>query len=265
MKRLIALFLFSILLLPVPVSAQENKRLSREAIDSIKNRRLFGDGRSVLYFETYTHDMGTMRESDTVRTVTFPFANVSKESVTITDITVNCGCTSSSCDKSIVAPGEKGVVTVKFNPRRRSGTVDTNAFVYTSLSGNLPVAKLTLLGNVIDMDEWRHLPCVMGTLRLKSKEVVFEQVKRGTRPQMRIMCANVGERPLRLTSELLPQCMTLITEPAELAPGEEGDIVITIDGCMLPDNAGSLSILVDGVEGSVADRMINVRIKNIKE
>jgi hypothetical protein len=130
----------------------------------------------------------------------------------------------------------------------------------------MPVAKLTLLGNVVDTNEWRHLPVAVGSLRLKRRDVAFEPVKSGTTPQMRIPCANVGTTPLRLFSRLLPEFMTFATEPAELAPGEEGDIVITVDGNKLPKNGNDkYSILIEGVEGRVSDRTIEIKIENNKE
>lgn len=262
MKRCIV-FLSLIAVLSVqPVAGQLGKRLSREAIDSLKDKRLLDGGSRYLFFDEYTHDMGTIYESDTVQVISFAFENVSNEVVEITDIVTNCGCTTSFCGKKNFNPGEKGTVTVKFDPHRRSGTVDTNAFVYTSLSSARPVAKLTLLGNVIDRNEWRHLPCVMGSMRLKSKEACFEPVRNGTAPQVRIACANVGTSPLRLFSRMLPPYAAFATEPAELAPGEEGDLVITVNGSLLPeDGADGFEILVEGVEGRISDRIIKVRLK----
>lgn len=262
MKRRIAFISLIALLSALPVAGQVSKRLSREAIDSLKNKRPLDGGSGYLLFDEYAHDMGTIYESDTVQAVSFAFENVSNEVVEITDIVTNCGCASSFCNKKRLSPGEKGTVTVMFNPHSRSGTVDTNAFVYTSLSSVHPVAKLTLLGNVIDRNEWRHLPCIMGSLRLKSKEACFEQVRSGTAPQVRIACANVGTSPLRLFSRMLPPYAAFVTEPAELAPGEEGDLVITVKGSLLPeDGADSFEILVEGVEGRISDRIIKVRLK----
>ena len=116
--------------------------------------------------------------------------------------------------------------------------------------------------DVIDNDEWNHLPCAMGKLKLKRKEVLFEPVKAGSMPQQRIPCANVGTKPLQLSSELLPAFASFATEPQEIAPGEEGDIVITINGDMLPPNAPrSFSVVVEGVEGRISDRTIKVKIE----
>ena len=263
MKRRI-LCALSVLLLAggAAVQAQGVKLLSREALDSLMSPQLMRDGNKVLLFEALQQDFGVIYENDSPLAIEFPFVNVSDNAVTITKVTTNCGCTVTEIGDSLIASGEKGVIKVLFNPRRRSGTVDTNTFVYTSLSGKEPVAKLTLLGNVIDNDEWNHLPCSVGTLKIKRKEVAFEPVKPGTRPQQRIPCANVGTRPLVLSSKLLPSFVSFSTEPREIAPGEEGDIVITINGDMLPTDAPRLfGVVIEGVEGRISDRMLKVKLE----
>ena len=279
MKKGLTLLVVWSLLLMMPLPAQV-KRLSREAIDSIRNMKEFVGGDSILLFSSKIVDFGTIYESDSAMTFSFLFRNVSKERVVLQNISANCGCIYSFCEKYEYDPGEEGVLQMKFNPKGRSGTVDKNVFVYAMTAADfysdinvgeerkspMLVAKLTLLGNVVDMNEWRHLPVVMGNLRLKRKNVLFEPVKPGTSPQMRIMCANVGTSSLRLYSRLLPDFMTLTTEPAEIAPGEEADIVITIDGNKLPKNGkNKYSILVEGVEGGISDRTIEVKIENNKE
>ncbi len=243
--------------------AQEKMLVSREALDSLMSPRLMPQGSSVLLFETTLRDMGVIYENASPREICYPFVNVGREPVAVTRITTNCGCTKAEICDSLIQPGEKGVIRLTFNPRRRSGTVDTNAFVYSSFSCDEPFAKLTLLGNVIDNDEWNHLPCRMGVLRLKRVAVSFEPVKAGTKPQQRIPCANIGTTPLSLSARLLPAFATLSTEPAEIAPGEEGDIVITIDSNKLPvDAPRSFNVVVDGVEGRISDRTIKVTLEN---
>lgn len=277
MKRAALFVITFLLLLSFPLQAQ-TKRLSRESIDSIRNIKVPENGDSILVFAVKVVDFGTIYESDSARTFSFPFRNSSNERVVLSNVSANCGCIYSRCEKYEYEPGEEGTLYVKFNPKGRSGTVDKNIFVYamtakdfffdTKIENSRPmlVAKLTLLGNVVDTNEWRHLPVAMGSLRLKRKSVVFEPVRPGTSPQMRIMCANVGTSPLRLYSRLLPDFMTFATEPVEMAPGEEGDIVITIDGNKLPKiGKNRYSILVEGVEGGVSDRTIEIEIENNKE
>ena len=263
MKRRILYILSLLLLAGSAVStAQEKKIISREALDSLMSPRLMPGGDKVLHFETLQQDFGVIYEESSPLRMEYVFVNTSSKTVNIIRITTNCGCTVAEVGDSIISPGEKGVIAILFNPHRRSGTVDTNTFIYTSLSNREPVAKLTLLGNVIDNDEWHHLPCRVGALKLKRKDVVFEPVKAGTMPQQRIPCANVGTRPLCLSSELLPAFASFATEPREIAPGEEGDIVITINGDMLPSKAPrSFSVVIDGVEGRISDRTLKVKLE----
>lgn len=264
MNRRITLVVLLSFLFLLPASAQV-KRLSREAIDSIRNRKVLAEGDSILEFSTKVVDFGTIYESDSAKIISFHFRNVSEDRVIIKSIGSNCGCIYSYCEKYEYGPGEEGELRIKFNPKGRSGTVDKNIWIYVS-SNDTPVAKLTLLGNVVDKNEWRHLPVSMGNLRLKSKTVVFEPIKPGTSPQMRVVCANVGTSPLRLFSRLLPDFITFTTEPAELEPGEEGDIVITVDSKKLSDKGDKkYSILVEGVEGGISDRTIEIKIENNKE
>ena len=245
------------------LSAQEKRLLSRQALDSLMNPRPMSDGGRVLRFASLQKDFGVIYETDSPLVTEYSFVNVSDKPVLITRITSNCGCTTVQMGDSLIAPGEEGVIKVLFNPRRRSGTVDTNIFVYTSLSSKEPVAKLTLLGNVIDNDEWNHLPCRMGTLKVKRKDVLFEPIRQGTTPQQRIPCANVGKVPLVLSAKLLPPFLSFSTQPAEIAPGEEGDIVLTIDSNLLPPDAPALfNVVVDGVGGRISDRTIKVKIEN---
>ncbi len=277
MKKRISFVVLLSLFFSVSLTAQV-KRLSREAIDSIRNIMVPQEGGSVLTFTTKVVDFGTMYESDSAIDISFHFMNPSNEKVVLQNVSANCGCMNSYCEKYEYEPGETGVLHVKFNPKGRSGTVDKNIFVYAMFAKDFYsdtdgerkspklVAKLTLLGNVVDKNEWRHLPVAMGDLRLKRRTVVFEPIKPGTSPQMRIMCANVGTSPMKLYSRLLPEFMTFATEPAEMAPGEEGDIIIAIDGNKLPKNGKKrYGILVEGVEGGISDRTIEIEIENNKE
>ena len=269
MKKGVVLIVLS-LLFSLFASAQV-KRLSREAIDSIRNRKVLADGDSILTFDTKVIDFGTIYENDSAKTFSFLFRNSSKDRMVLTNVSANCGCIYSHCEKYEYAPDEEGALYVKFSPKGRSGTVDKNIFVYAMTDKDfysdtrkspMLVAKLTLLGNVVDRNEWRHLPMAMGDLRLKRKDVTFEPVKPGTSPQMRILCANVGTSPLRLYSRLLPDYVDFRTEPAEIDPGEEADIVITVNGDKLPKGGnGKSSILVDGVEGGISDRTIEIKIE----
>ena len=256
MQYMLAVLLFCVC--PATVVAQVVKaRPTRAAVDSLLRPSLHKG--KVLQFDKIKEDMGTLHESDTARVVVFTFTNVSDTAVTITDVTTHCGCTAAEFPQTPILAGASSEIVIKYNPKGREGTVDTGAFVYTSLTGRRPVAKLTLLGNVVDDEEWSHLPYVAGDLRFKRKQVVF---KNG-RLVSRIPCANVGTKPLKLYSEFLPGYATFATEPQVLQPGEEGDMVISITPDALQKAAGASKffVVVSGVEGNPSSRTIKAIIE----
>ena len=260
MKRHIYMLL--ILLCCTVFASAQHKRLSKSAIDSLQRMRRMEGSVGALRFKQYEHDMGAMFESDTARTVRFPFCNSGDNDVTILKVTTTCGCAVASYSRQPVAPGDSGVVSITFSPRGKAGTVDADAFVYTDTATGTPSAHLLLRGNVIGSDEWDYLPVQMGSLRLKSSSVRFDISRKGVYVE-RIVCANVGIKPLELKSAILPSFMTFRTEPAILQPGEEGDIVITANVAPMQfDDACNrhFKIVLEGVECRPSQRTINVEI-----
>jgi hypothetical protein len=133
MKRAALFVITFLLLLSFPLQAQ-TKRLSREAIDSIRNIKVPENGESILAFAVNVVDFGTIYESDSARIFSFQFRNSLNERVVLSNVSANCGCIYSHCEKYEYEPGEKGTLYVKFNPKGRSGTVDKNIFVYAMLA-----------------------------------------------------------------------------------------------------------------------------------
>lgn len=245
-----------VLMLPSLLCAQVTRRVSRVAMDSLLNPSLRSDADKILLFDNATQNIGTLAESDSPRIVRFAFRNVSDQAVTIARVTTHCGCTMATAPQGPVEVGGTAVITVKYNPKGRSGTIDTNAFVYLAGDSLRPVAKLTILGNVVDDNEWSHLPCVMGDLRLKRTKIAF---KNG-RTVARIPCANVGTKAVELSAKILPAYAAFATEPQIIQPGEEGDIIITINAAET-GAAKCFSVVVDGVKGSISSRTISAVIE----
>ena len=91
-------------------------------------------------------------------------------------------CGSRCTYRGEISPGETRVVVLTYHPKNHPGTIDTNAFVYLSSSDKMPVARLTLIGNVLPgTDEWGRYPYKMGKLRLKQNRIEFREVNAGKR------------------------------------------------------------------------------------
>ena len=255
--------LFVILWCAVAAGAQTPMRnLTRAQIDSIMNPTLHAEAAKILLADKLSYDLGKLSETDAPVSRTFSLRNVGDKPLRISRVRTMCGCTAAAFDSTFIAPGKKVEITLSYNPKNRPGTIDVDAFVYVEGDDRHPMARLSLYGEVIE-DDWRHLPCAMGTLRLKRKEVQFSNLPSSGTTTMRIMCANSGTKPLKLTSRILPPYAALHTIPAVIAPGDETDLIITIDVDKLPKTGGEIhtSLIVEGVGEKPSERTLQIVIK----
>lgn len=260
MRHLIYILLF---FLAVQSGQAQQIRLSRAAVDSLQRLRSMDGGKGALRFVSYREDMGAMYESDSIRRVEFGFCNISDSAVVIEKVTTLCGCTDAEYSNRSVAPGDSGVVSIAFNPKGKAGTVDTDAFVYLRGAADVPVARLVLLGNVIGVDEWDYLPVSMGALRLKRSKLTVSFEGDNSVATERILFANAGIEPIELKAAILPAYVKFCTEPQRLEPGEEGDIVVTIERDAIPkstDREHICRILLDLPGCRPSKRTIECRI-----
>ena len=237
--------------------------LTRAQIDSIMNPTLHAEAAKTLHVESSSYNLGKLSEDDAPVNRTFSLRNVSDKALRISRVRTTCGCTAATYDTASVAPGDEMRITLSYNPKNRPGTIDVDAFVYLAGDDRHPMARLSLYGEVLDGDEWRHLPQSMGTLRLKRKEVHFTELPARGKTSMRILCANSGSKPLKLSSRILPPYAALHTEPSVVAPGEEADLVVTVDVDKLPAGEGEIRVplIVEGVGGKPSERTLQIVIK----
>lgn len=256
--------LFCMLWCVVAVGAQVPKgNLTRAQIDSIMNPVLHAEAAKILLAVNSSYDLGKLSESDDPVARTFLLRNVSGKPLRICRVRTTCGCTVAAYDSTLIAPDGEVMITLTYNPKNRPGTIDVDGFVYIEGFDRQPMVRLSLYGEVLDSDEWSHLPQMMGTLRLKRKEVHFAELPKQGKTTMRIICANSGVKPLKLTSRILPPYASLHTEPAVIAPGEEADLVVTIDVTKLPVKEGEIRapLIVEGVGGKPSERTLQIVIE----
>ena len=243
--------------------AQDIRYRSRAQIDSLLNPPLSADAESIVRPARQTRDIGTLTEDDAPLACRFVLTNVSGKPIEVRQVRITCGCLKAEYPKGTVTPRGTQEITLTYVPRNHPGSVDADAFVYVAGGGDTPVARLTLTGNVLPgADEWARYPYAAGKLRMKRKsiEVRFAAEAKVTE---RILCANSGGRPLRLSARLMPAFARFRTEPEVIPPGCEGDIVITVEKALLPQGKGdsfSFPIVVEGVEGKPSDRTITVSV-----
>ena len=248
--------------------AQDIPFRSQEKIDSLINPPLMKQAEQTLRFDKTVLNIGTLTEDDAPQTYRFTCTNVSKKAITITRVRTTCGCAVADVHTRDILPDETRTIALTYHPKNHPGTIDTNAFVYLSSSDKTPVARLTLIGNVIPgADEWARYPYAMGKLRLKQNQMEFREVTDKVQSSERILCGNSGDKPLRLSALIIPKFATFRTEPEVIRPGSEADIVVTVNASLIPAKKGksfTFPIILEGIDARPSDRTLNIKVNCIK-
>lgn len=101
----------------------------------------------VVTFEKSTHDFGDITHGDKVEHV-FKFTNTGNEPLLITNVEVQCGCTTPKWPKEPIPPGAQGELVVGFDSRGKNGAqVKTVTLVSNAI--NAEGKKVSFTTNVL--------------------------------------------------------------------------------------------------------------------
>jgi len=104
------------------------------------------ESEATIVFDKLVHDFGSIVKSDGPQTHSFEFTNTGNKPVAIQSVSASCGCTSPGWTKEPVAPGEKGTISVTYNP---SGMTRFNKSLTVRVTGGTPEeVVLRVQGNV---------------------------------------------------------------------------------------------------------------------
>lgn len=243
-----------------PLRAQL-RTVPRAKLDSLAHPAT-AKGADAMRFERTQIDAGRIGEDDTPPVYTYAWRNEGKSPLVVTRIVTTCGCAVATYDKRPVPAGGRGAVTVTYRPKGHPGSFQRRIFVYTQLSDKLPTAILELTGAVTaSEDTSADYPYAMGVLRLKQTTVRFAD--NGKVQVERIECLNTGTTTLHLTAEerLAPPGITFRCEPASLAPGQQGDLVVRYDPSAAPQKPSRpLPLLIRGPDTPPSGRTLRIAI-----
>ncbi len=105
------------------------------------------EGKAAISFSSTRHDFGTIGDDKQV-TAVYEFENTGTAPLVIISVTNGgCGCPRPSFTKKPIKPGEKGEISIKFDPRGRAGEFNREVKVKTNAGGSRK--KLTFSGTII--------------------------------------------------------------------------------------------------------------------
>ena len=165
-------------------------------------------------------------------------------------------------EMGVINIGGEGTVTVTYHPKGHPGSFDRRIFVYTQLSDKMPTAILHLTGTVIASERTDgDYPYAMGALRLKQQSVRLAPERLQNE---RIECLNTGGKAMRprCDEHLLPPGITFRCEPATLAPGAKGDLVIGFDPAQATRRPPvQLPLILEGPDVPPSGRTLQIRFE----
>ncbi len=200
----------------------------RERLDSMAQPAL-AHGAQAMRFDRTRIETGAIGEDDAPKSFVFTWRNTGDKPLVITRVKTTCGCAVPTCGKRPVKPGETDSVTVTYHPKGHPGSFVRKIFIFTQLAENAPSATLELAGEVIPSARPTYAyPHARGNLLLKQEEIRFDAAERRSES---IECLNGGNDTLRvrIDTRILPPCIRAEFTPAELLPGEVGELTVRFD------------------------------------
>ncbi len=101
-----------------------------------------------ISFTATEHNFGKIPERGKAVSCIFEFTNTGKRPIVITRMATTCKCTSYDFSKRPVAPGQKGQITITYNPRKQTGVFYKVVQVFTNCAQER--VMLTVRGEVVE-------------------------------------------------------------------------------------------------------------------
>lgn len=180
-------------------------------------------------FNSVMHDFGDFGISDGPKTHTFTLTNNSDKPLVIQTVITSCGCTVPEWTREPILPGASGSIQVTYSNDQGPYPFDKMLSVY--ITGKSKPYILRVRGVVHQKKftlEDTH-PVVMGTLRLRSREMELGQIRQGTVKTDSVEVINTGRYPLFLKPVSSHANLSVSASPFRLNPMEKGSLVFSVD------------------------------------
>lgn len=185
-----------------------------------------------LYFPVTTLDLGTIKEEEGRRSVSFRFENRGETPVVINGVSTSCGCTTSSYDKEPIMPGAVSDIKVVYDPASRPGFFDKKILVLTDNRRRQNV--LTIQGKVIarPLTITDKYPYMLGNgILASSSSIEYGQIPIGYKHTLSVDIYNTSNEQVKLTvpkSAVDSEISYYIANPI-LKAKQSTQLIITID------------------------------------
>jgi hypothetical protein len=194
--------------------------------------QLFGQAK--LLVDKELHNYGKIYESDRA-TCLFTISNAGKDTLRITEVQPECGCTVPEISKKVIAPGESAVMKVKYKAQGRVGQFQKKIAIHSN--SNPTITMVYIAGDVQpDQNKQFNVTRTASDLYLNKKVLYFDTLNDNEKRTFSIIVMNDGEfNRTVLGFRNLPNWITANTNSFILKPGEQKEIFFTLNGAQFYD------------------------------
>lgn len=152
-----------------------------------------------IVFTERVHKFGTIKEEKGKVSHTFIFENKGKTPVEIDEVNTGCGCLAKAVSKEAIRPGEKGKITITFDPGYKSGFFSKEIVVFSNKGKDYN--RIWVEGVIEPMEHpvEDEYPYKFGSgLYLRLKVIAFGYAGPGETKQMELHYANDTDKEMTL-------------------------------------------------------------------
>lgn len=216
----------------------------------------------VIKFDKTTHDFGTMKEADGRVTTVFEFTNEGATPLVVSKVRASCGCTTPNWTKTPIEPGQKGNITVTYNPTGRQGGPWQKSITVTS-NAETETMRLVIKGNTISKSAQpaNNYPVKIGPVGLKASAFQFNNVKKGSVVERSIEMANNSTEKVTVDLVSNEKYVEVIAMPEVIEPGKTGLLKVRFNSqlCNIWGPVkGSAHLLINGSKEKTSTNQLNI-------
>jgi hypothetical protein len=203
--------------------------------------------KATVKFKQTKVDFGEVDQGKSVK-IDFEFENTGDSVLIIKSVKAACGCTAVELEKREYQPGEKGVISVKFDSRQYQGKTRKDAWVYTNDEENAAI-RLEISGQITL--KYFSVP------EIDQETLEFKDAVAGKRYEKTINVRNSGTTDLKVVDlihdpEIIPEFSRHV-----IAPDSEAQLKVTFKPLLPGKSVKWLRLRTD----SVKRRQILIKIK----
>jgi len=185
----------------------------------------------VITFEKTEHDFGKINEGDGRVSVVFEFKNEGMAPLILSNVRASCGCTTPTWTKEPVEPGQKGSITVTYNPNGRPGRFQKTVTITSNATE--PTQRVYIKGEVIPKaaKPVNKYTVAVGDLSMKDKTLDLGTIKKGETKSGEMEYANLTQanHHVELATNSADAYLINQVTLADVKPNETGKFVFALD------------------------------------